>query len=72
MATIDGETEAKEKATMTLPVVGTKEGIVLEGAEESVIPASDITCKGSNLVYYQDEEGAVIYNKETKEANERR
>ena len=35
-----------------------------------MIPASDITCKGSNLVYYQAEEGAVIYNKETKEAHE--
>ena len=66
--TIDGETKAAAKASVKLPLIEISDAVVLEKAQESVLPTCEI-CK-DELEYYQDKHGAAIINTETKEVFE--
>lgn len=68
MDTIDGETKSTVKVETSLPLKDITNAVVLDNAGESVVPTFDIC--DDELAYYQDKQGAAIYNTETKEVFE--
>ena len=68
METIDGETKSSLTATIKLPLMEIKNSVVLDKAQESVVPTCEV-CQ-DNRAFYQDEQGAAIYNKSAKEVFE--
>ena len=70
METIDGVTKSSVSAKKDFKIAKIRDGIVLQGAKESVIPAWDVCAPGTNKAYYQDEKGAAIIDTKTKEVYE--